>query len=908
MTSFLDEIASEILLSKRSFETIKVIVPSQRATLFLRNALAAQIKKPAFAPEILSIENFVEELSGWKKVLPVDLLFECYAAYSEITKVDQRDSFDQFLGWAPTVLSDFNEMDAYLVDSKNFFDFQLSLQQINRWNPQEHENKIVENHLMFWKNMPALYDALNRRLELKQQATSGMIFREAVSNLEYYLENNSKYHYFVGFNALNESEAQIIQEFMVRDLGEVRWDIDQYFYQDKLHAAGRFIREYQTNWKVLRAQPPSLGTHFVQPKEFEIIGVGKNIAQAKYAAQRVTQLAQAYPDEKTALVLGNESLLTPALSAIADTSLAWNVTMGYPLSDTPVSDFFEAFFQLHLNAKNGSIFYRDLKKLYSFPWITSLLKVHQYNTEAQLDEMETKNLYRFPLKKLLHSKDKEDLGQCLFNEIDTMTDFLGRLIRLCQSFIMFLESARSDGAALHLAYFQKVKMLFGRMEVMHQTHAFVENLSILVLVYRALIKGEKVDFLGEPLEGIQIMGLLETRLLDFDNLVITHLNEGILPAGKKGLSFLPFDLKKKFNMPTFLENDAIYTYHFYRLLQRAKRVFLLFNSESDGLNSGEKSRFLHQLKYQKLPIHLMTEKQLVLDYHLASPPVVHVQKTEKIMERLATIAGKGFSPSSLTLYLRNPMDFYDQRVLGLQEKSTMDATINPMEKGNIVHAVLEQLYLPYQNKVLCDHDFEQMKIRLLPLMEEYYRSVYHGTEKITGKNLIIFEVLKKSISDFLEIEQKKVHNGDRIKILFLEQSFEHPLTIPGLEQPLKLTGVVDRIDLYNDSLRIIDYKTGNVVPRQLKLTQWEVFQKDPEYGYLFQVLLYSYIKKDLIADYGDASTGIVSLRNLPQYYMPFSSPNGRAPLDEENMKNFEKVLFEIILEIFDPKIDFMPKA
>ena len=390
--------------------------------------------------------------------------------------------------------------------------------------------------------------------------------------------------------------------------------------------------------------------------------------------------------------------------------------------------------------------------------------------------------------------------------------------------------------------------------------------------------------------------------------MITNLNEGILPAGKKNNSFIPFDLKKKFNLPTFLENDAIYTYHFYRLLQRAKRVYVLYNTQSDGLNAGEMSRFLYQLKYQNQPAHQIEEKQLVMDYHTHEATIRQFKKTENIQQRLKNIAEKGFSPSSLSLYLRNPLKFYYQRVLGIKEQTTMESTINNMDKGNLVHEVVEQLYLPFQNQILREGDFEQMKARLLSLMEERYQSIYHGTQQKTGRNHIIFEVLKKSILDFLNQEQKCVREGNQIKILHLEHPFEQVIKLTGVDFPIKLIGVVDRIDSYNGTLRIIDYKTGMVQPKQLKLPNWEIFQENADYAYLFQILLYSYVQKSLISQYPKATAGIISFRNLPQYFMPFSDYNDQEnTLNSENLNHFQSSLFKIISEIFDPKINFVDK-
>ena len=255
------------------------------------------------------------------------------------------------------------------------------------------------------------------------------------------------------------------------------------------------------------------------------------------------------------------------------------------------------------------------------------------------------------------------------------------------------------------------------------------------------------------------------------------------------------------------------------------------------------------------------------------------------------------------------MEFYYQRVLKIKEKTSVESTINYMDKGNFVHEVVERLYLPYRNQILKPIDFKQMKERLLPLMEECYQSIYHGDEHRTGRNHIIFEVLKKSILDFLTIEEKCVQEGNRIKILNLEDQFEQSIQVPGIDFPIKLVGVVDRIDLYNDTLRIIDYKTGMIQPRQLKLPHWEVFDEQTDYAYLFQILLYSYVQKPLLSKHQKAAAGIISFRNLPQYFMAFSKENDEyQALNQENLDRFEKTLFRLINEIFDLTVNFNDSA
>ena len=905
MKSFLDEVAQEIISSARAFDALKIIVPSRRATLFLKNALSNQIDRPVFSPEIVSIEAFVEELSGLKNVLPVDLIYEFFAVYKNKTTEKNSDTFDQFLGWAKMILSDFNEMDAHLVESKTFFDFQFSLQELQQWAKKDDANKLVKNQLDFWRQIPLLYSGLKESLGKNQKGTMGMLFREAVNNLEHYLQNNSKHHYFVGFSALNEAEEQIIQAFLTTNQGEVIWDIDRYFYEDRSHSAGKFIRQYYSDWKCLRGAEVSFRDNFSQPKVIEMIGVSKNIAQAKYAGKLAIEVSENYPDEKTAVVLGNEALLTPTLSAIADAPSDWNVTMGYPLEETSAASFFEAFVNLHINIVKNEIFYKDLKVLLTTPWCMRLFEFHKLHPKRELEGLEKKNLYRFSLDDLYESIEPESLVDLFFSETKDMAEFLNRCVKISDAFVEFMSRSSDKTSCLHRSYFLRFKEIFNQMVSMHQEFKAIDTLPTLLLFLRELIRGEKIDFFGEPLEGIQFMGLLETRLLDFENLIITNVNEGILPSGKKHQSFLPFDLKKKFDLPTFLENDTIYTYHFYRLLQRAKRVFILYNTESEGLNAGEKSRFLYQLKYHAHPAHQIIEKQLVMDYFRSKNPLSEVQKTDSIITRLSEIAQKGFSPSSLSLYLKDPLDFYHQRVLGIRERQTLEVTINNMDKGNLVHEVLETLYLPYQNKVLKTKDFMDMRKKLGALMENKYQSIYHGNKKRTGRNQIIFEVLKKSIIDFLKIEEALVSEGNEIKILALEKPFEHIIKIPELDFPIKLIGVVDRMDEFNGALRIIDYKTGAIQPKQLRLSDWNILREDPDFTYLFQILLYSYVHAETISNYRASYAGIISFRNLPENFMPFESKiDDGQPLCKDNLNNFEKVLFQLISEIFNPKITF----
>ena len=371
------------------------------------------------------------------------------------------------------------------------------------------------------------------------------------------------------------------------------------------------------------------------------------------------------------------------------------------------------------------------------------------------------------------------------------------------------------------------------------------DINSLYKTFKFLIGSEKVNFSTDSSEGIQIMGLLETRLLDFENVIITNVNEGVLPPGKKNHSFISFESRKKFEMFTFLDKDAIYTYHFYRLIQRAKNIFLIYNIKSEGLNSGEKSRFIYQLKFNNLKNHDLKEINLGYDFQKQYSKIDLIKKTEQVEKRLAEISSKGFSPSSLIEYLTDPIEFYYKRILKIRETEKIESTINYKDRGTIVHKVLEDLYKPYLNRILRIEDFNLMEKNIEDLINEKYELVYGRSHKKIGLNYIIHEVLKKHIKDFILKEKNLVKDGRTLEIIYLEKDLGKNISVPGLSYPVKLIGQVDRIDKLDGVTRIIDYKTGKILPSNLKLSKIENLFSGSQFASSFQLLSYFYLLKKL---------------------------------------------------------------
>ena len=415
---------------------------------------------------------------------------------------------------------------------------------------------------------------------------------------------------------------------------------------------------------------------------------------------------------------------------------------------------------------------------------------------------------------------------------------------------------------------------------------------------------ETLDFQGEPLQGLQIMGMLESRNLDFETVILTSVNEGILPSGKSNNSFIPYDVKKAYGLPTHKEKDAVYTYHFYRLLQRAKRVYIIYNTASDVLQGGEKSRLIHQL---------LTDKPMAttITHSIASPKVqptlkslISVSKNSDLIARIAALATNGFSPTSLSTYIRNPIDFYTKYILRIADASVVEERIAPNTFGSVIHDTLEELYLPFIGSTLSEKKLQETYSQIKPTVTKHFSALYMETSALQGKNLIAFEVVARYVENFIRSEITLVKNHE-IKILGLEQSMQLTLAIPELPFPVVLKGKIDRVDELDGVIRVIDYKTGAVAPQDVSIKDWADLITNYDKSKAFQLLCYSLLFQDHTPK-PEFTAGIISFKSLSKGLFPFKE--GRNSLITEDMRtSFFTLLKQLILEICNPNLPFIEK-
>jgi ATP-dependent helicase/DNAse subunit B len=443
----------------------------------------------------------------------------------------------------------------------------------------------------------------------------------------------------------------------------------------------------------------------------------------------------------------------------------------------------------------------------------------------------------------------------------------------------------------------------------YSKHQHIDKIETLYAIYKQVIDVAEVSFEGEPLNGLQIMGVLESRVLDFDTVIVTSMNEGKFPAGKSSNSFIPYDVKRELGLPTFKEKDAIYTYHFYHLLQRATTVYLLYNTESEGLDAGEKSRFITQLDVERQSNHNLTHEI----YNAVLPDTAYipmeVPKSTAVMLRLKEIAEQGFSPSALTKYIRNPIDFYFQKILRIREVEEVEESIALNTLGTIIHETLKTLYEPFIGRLISELDLQQCFKLVDDEVLKQFKLVYKEGEIKKGRNLLAFEVAKRNVSNFLKVELENIKAGDEIQIIALEQTYERLLEHPKLPLPVLIKGNVDRIEKRNGTIRIIDYKTGKVEKATVTLRSWEDLTIDIKNEKIIQVLAYAYMfEKE--AKGLPIEAGIISFKNLKEGFLPFNFKSGKEEtknIEEEILTNYLEQIVLLLTEILDETIPFTEK-
>lgn len=909
--TFLHRVVADVLANYPDFppENMRFVVPNQRAILFLKKYFAQLKSAPCIAPKFLSIQEFMEEVSQCKKIPELSLLFEFYDTYQSHCPTPP-DDFQTFMGWGKILLQDFNEIDQYLVEPSKIFPYLKAIKEVEHWSVSEELTPMQKKHLAFWNTLGDYYHAFTQKMTQRKQGYQGFLARKTVERLgEYLAQHKNKLHIFVGFNALTYSEEVIIQQVLEEAPSEIYWDIDREFVENPQHDAGFFVRKYFKHWKYFQHREPKwLHSDFSSPKKIQITGVPKNVNQAHYATELVRQTLPEHL-EKTALILADEDLFLPLVNSLSSLPITVNITMGYPLKQTPVSELFRIFFRLHFS---DSWYYKEVGALLSQPLIKRLLS-ERYVTQT-LRQIQQKNrifITQTHLKEFATAEQTPALEVLFPKEKISAQKLVPQCIKLIFLLKKSLEKNKEQNA-IELEYLYQFYELFNQLEQLVQQFPFACEQKTLYHLYNDFLSKQKLDFQGEPLQGLQLMGMLESRTLDFENLIITSVNEGVLPSGNVQNSFIPFDVKNNVGLPTYKQRDAVFAYHFYRLLQRSQNVELIYNTEADGSKASEKSRFLMQLLCLDSPSVQVQER--IITPKISSPTArpLLIEKDEKVMQRLQKIATEtGFSPSALTTYIRNPIDFYQRSILGVTPVQEVEEIIENRSFGNIIHGVLEEFYAPFLGKIISGEEVKKRKKEVPALVLKHFEALYEKSAQHSGKNSLIISIISYYLEKFLTREEQ-LFSHTQVELLALEAPLQAYLPLEKLGIKIKLKGIADRIEKRNGVLHIVDYKTGKVTPNnvEIKSTQWGELISDFKYSKAFQLLMYAYMVKEKFPNPNEILAGNYSFKNLEAGLMFFTEKidkEKQTAITAETLQQFEQMLKTLFTEIFNPEIPFSEK-
>lgn len=939
MESFLKLVAADLYKhTEGNLAHTAVVFPNKRAGLFFNEYLAQESESPIWSPAYVSISELFRSLSPWEVGDPVKLVCELYKIFRRETQ--STETLDDFYFWGEMLISDFDDADKNKVDTDKLFsnlqdlrnimddytfiddEQEEAIRQFFQNFSIERRTALKERFISLWDVLGNIYKGFRESLASQNIAYEGMMYRHVIEHLDVDKLPYEKY-VFVGFNVLNKVEHTLFTQ--LKDAGKAvfYWDYDEFYMKENrqavTHEAGEFIR------RNLRDFPSPLSgelfKNLSKPKEVHYIASSTENAQARYLPQWIRNNLTT-PEKETAVVLCNEALLQPVLHSLPAEVKHVNITMGFPLSQTPVYSFLIALLELHthgFNFKSGR---------YTFQSVVTLLKhpyTRQLTGQAELLEKElTRNNRFYPLPGEL---GKDEFLTRLFTPLSGNLNLCIRLSETLQQVAGIYQantSSTEDTDAFNQLYRES---LFKAYTTINRFRTLIEEdeLTVQSETFRRLLvkvlSATNIPFHGEPAIGMQVMGVLETRNLDFRHLVLLSVNEGQLPKSGGDSSFIPYNLRKAFGMTTIEHKIAVYAYYFYRLLQRAERITLMYNTSSDGLNRGEWSRFMLQFLIE-WP-HPITRQFLEAGQSPQGTSPITVEKTPDVMRRMQSLFDvranpkAKFSPSALNYYLDCPLKFYYRYVAGLSAPDEVSAEIDSATFGSIFHYAAEHIYkdLTTHGKVINKEALETLlrnEVKLQDYVDTAFKKLFFNVPQnekpeYNGVQLINSAVIARYLKQLLQNDLRYAP----FTFIASEMEVDEPIDIQTPKGVIKsrIGGIIDRMDSKDGTLRIVDYKTGGDADTPPHVESLFIPDKKRS-NYVFQTFLYAAIMCRKQPTMKIAPALLYIHRAATETYSPvIQMGEPRKPKEAvEDFSKYEKEYRErlqgLLEEIFNPEKSF----
>lgn len=907
MRSFLEEISDYILSNYSDLRSLNIIVPNRRTGLFIKKNISELTDQTIWLPQITPVQDIFYSNSTLNSAEEVLLIYKLYRIF--IKHTGSNESFDDFYYWGEIILSDFDDIDKYLVDAEKLFSTVADIKEIDKiFDGYEEESiEIIkkfwfnvnqaqisshkESFLDLWKSMYNIYSQFKNELKQDNIAYQGMIYRDVAENL-----NNDNFthenYVIVGFNALNKCEKQLFNHLKSQFNTIFFWDADNYYLKDKYQEAGRFIREN------IRKYPSidNIGiSDYIKDdqKNIEVIMTPSTVSQTKLIPEIISKWEgeHDYNPEKTAIVLGDENLLIPLMYSIPDSVSTYNISMGYSVKNSMTAAFISHLINLQQNKRikkdECNFYYKNVISILEH----SFLKILEPESENIKEHISSnKMIYasrsEFQVSELLKTifQAAGDTNELASYVPDVLYAVLQRIIGI-------------DDLIMEVEVLNKIiERLNALKDCIIYDNITFESDKVYNKLLNSILRNLSVAFEGEPLKGLQVLGFLETRSLDFDRVIMLSLNEGVFPKTSVAESLIPYNLRKFHELPSIEFQDSIFAYYFYRLLQRSKDVKIIYSNQA-GDGASEPSRFISQIKYELNKEIKFSTKAYKIE--IDSKKVVLGKKNPKIISKIEEHLKNGISPKAINQYIDCKFSYYLEYIEKIKEPDKLEEEGDAILFGRLFHEIMYELYQPYLNKPLEEEDFnkftnEKINIALNTAIENVLET--QSKEQIEAfKNKIIVEIALKYIK--LQLDFDKHNTPLTINSLEASEKIEIPISKYNINASIK--GIIDRVDIKDKTIRVLDYKTGKT---EISFKDVDsLFSEDRKTGakIVTQILLYALIYQNKSNSF--VCPGIMNINNLGKDYDYRLSYN-RKRLDNINSEIIND-LNENLIEMFEEMLD-----
>ncbi|MDD4235000.1 MAG: PD-(D/E)XK nuclease family protein [Bacteroidales bacterium] len=912
------------------FETVKLVFPNNRSILYFNKYLTEFTNKPIWAPQCITISKLFTDKTKLKPCEDLLLVFNLYKSYTKIT--GSNESFDSFFLWGKTLLSDFDDIDKYMIPAKDLFSNVKDLKELDNeiggYSKEDEEiirkfwKNIIDSRdsiekqsfVKLWENLYEIYLDFKNTLKNEGWAYQGMLYRSVSENPDLKFGNYN--YWFIGFNALNKCEKTVMKKMQTLSIANFLWDYDEYFTGNNFHEAGLFLRE---NLKLF--PPPSnfvINSNMKKngKPEIECVSAVSGISQTKYMSQLLSKWSKEpnFNAERTAIVLADESLLIPVMYAIPHNLGTYNVSMGYPVKLSSAASLLRNLLQLQQQIKSTKNSNRFYHKQVNYILNNSLVRLW-INKDKDLDNLITNFINQNMVYISIDEFKTEKLKQIFRISNSSFAELTAYLELIIQNF-MLIETDdnliyREQQFLYHI--YQHIIRIHDLVEKHNIPFEDIKSYSKLV---EQIINTITIPYEGEPLEGMQVVGFMETRPLDFDRIIMLSLNEGIFPKKTVAPSFIPQNLRIGFGLPSQEYRDAIFAYYFYRLLQRSSKLSILFNSATNDLGGGEPSRFITQLKYE-WPFNI-DFRNLKRSAHLKPVEDYSIPKTDEIYKQILNVcignSKRKLSASSLNQYIKCPMMFYFSTLLDYRETDEVEEDIDQRVFGSIFHEAMQIFYNPVHQKpnnitakylqtVLNEKQHESLRRVLKKAFAKVYLKTEEEKFELFGKNILDFEIILKLMLKMIEIDL----NYAPFTIWHETKDF-YKLKISNTKiNEIVIKAYIDRIDFKNNIYRILDYKTGSVKNKAKNIDYLFNHERDSEADAVFQIMLYTILFAEKNNCISNSMPGLVFLKDVLKDNDKYNIEIDKQEInyiDYDLITRFKKNLNELISEILDKSIPF----